>query len=346
MPVETEQKTETSTVKSDTFGLNVVPPAVTEVLKKIREESAGQTNSIIEKEADESAKAGEVKEKTQESQPEKPLETVVEEGKTPAGESYEEIDPKLVSAARTLGWSDEKIEAVASQDISVLEDIARMRTILAEPEPEKKGEEDVTKSEVSKVVLDKDALDSLATAYGADVVDKVIKPLADTLNATIDRLGRTEKSLDGITGRFSEQDERDKQQQNLARFNSANKFFDDQSKDYPELGLFEKMPKESNGKFKMSSPEFKARSQIYEKAEIFRNAGYNSDSALKEAMVWYKGLGGEAKIEQKLVTEINDRKKKFIARPTQKKVDRKELTPNEAAAAIVQEAKRKAGFTG
>ena len=334
MPAE---KKETEVTGTD-MASDKVPDAVNIAIDKVRKESENITSSIIgggDAEVNETQDT-DTDDKVQDDTAVNDKKQV--DDKTPAAEAnseqdaseevYEEIDQRLVDAGRKFGWSDERIEAVASVDIGVLEEIA------AAIENESKE----TKAEADKVEIDQATIDKLSVDY-PEIVDSVLKPLTK-------ELGTLKEQLRTINDKFSVQDQIQEKQRIAEKFYSANRLFDEQVKTFPELGQFKELPKLQNGKINPNSPQFKARAKIYETAEIWEAAGHDWGKAIEQAFVWYGGLSGESKIEQKLINDINENKKLHIARPSHKKVDRKNLTPDEAANMIVQNAMEKAGYKG
>lgn len=344
MPKEkkVEEKTEKVEVETksavETFA---VPAAVTEALDKVRKDSAGKSASVITEEPAKEVGEEEIIESKGEKPKEKPQE-VPPEGEPEGKEYTEEIDPWLVDAAHAAGWSDGEIEKVASDNYDLF-----VRTFTPKVKPaEKEAVPPVGDTKpLSKIKLDAETTQKWVDAYGQDAVDSAIKPMAETLNATIDQLNEVRTGLGKVQGRFTEQDRQTEGQRRVAKLQDANRMFDEESKNYPELGTTEKLPM-TDGKVITSSPEFKTRSEIYGIAEVFHTTGVSWPSALKQAMTWYAGKVGEKRVEQRLITDINKDKKRWVARPDHKKVEREFASPDEAKKAIVGAAKEKAGYVG
>jgi len=309
------------------FGFKI-PDIISQTIAKIRgtkKEDTPESDAEIGKEADDTSSDG-VKDEPVSKEVESP------DSKS-SDEEYieEEIPYHLVTAARRLGWSDDTIVKLAETDISVLEDIAKK----SEPEKEVKQEKPI---EVPIITLDEAVITKYRQDYGDDLVDKIIKPLVDAQNAS-------NKRLNDLQGGIVEQQRASTTNEHIRLFNNFNETLDKASKDYPEFGEVDKMPKDANGSPVNTSPEFKVRSKVYDVAMMFLKNGYPADKAFKEAITWYGGTQGSKRAERTMVTEINDRKKKFSAKPTNKQVKRQYKTTDEAKAGIVQEAMKKAGIT-
>ena len=336
-PAVEKTKTETAETKSavETFA---VPSAVTEALEKVKKDAVGKTSSVFEEPPKEAGEE-EVEKTGSEKPPETPQETSLEGA--PGGEEVsEEIDPRLVDAAHAADLTDEEIERFATNDWNLF-----VKTFTPKVKPVEKevippvGE---TKP-LSKIKLDAETTQKWVDAYGQDAVDSAIKPLAETLNATIDQLNEVRTGLGKVQGRFTEQDKQDEGRRQALKLQDANKVFDEESKNYPELGLTGKMTKTDDGRYATTSAEFRTRSEIYGIAEVFNATGVSWPTSLKQALTWYAGKVGEKRAEQRLIADINKDKKRWVARPDHKKVEREFASPNEAKKAIMQEAYKKAG---
>ena len=173
-----EVKSEESTSDEDTKDEFGVPASVHKVLEEMKSEVKEEPE---EETKEESVETDEDTEESVESETEEEPEEGEEKPEGPPSEDYEEIDPRLVAAARARGWSDEKIVSVAEEDESILEALVdTMETVRRERPVSRKAPVAKTKEAIEKVKLDAEALKDWKEHYGDDVVDKVISPLAET----------------------------------------------------------------------------------------------------------------------------------------------------------------------
>jgi len=308
------------------FGVKI-PDIIAKTIDKIRgakKDVESEPDTVISKDADDTL-SEDVKDKPESKEVESP------EPKSSDDEFIEEEIPShLVTAARRLGWSDATIVKLAETDISVLEDIARK----SEPEKEVKEDKPI---DVPLITLDDEVVKKYRQDYGDDLVDKIIKPLVDAQNAS-------NKRLNEMQGSVVNQQRQSVVDEQVRVFNQFNEILDKASTEYSEFGKVETMPKGANGVPSNTSPEFKVRSKVYEVAMMFLKNGYPVDKAIQEAVTWYGGTQGSKRAERTLVTEINDRKKKFSAKPTNKQVQKTFRNVEEHKSSIVQEAMKTAGI--
>lgn len=316
------------------FGFKI-PDIISKTIAKIKGDSGKpKSYSALEDDKIESKESDEAEKPETKEVDEQKSKEVESPDSEPSGDEIieEEIPYHLVQSARELGWSDETIVKIAENDISILEDVYNK----SKPELKKEVEKEKP-TEIPKVVIEDAVLKKWREDFGDDAVDKVIKPLLDAQN-------KLNEQVNTLQGNLNQQKVAD-QQNNLAKlFNQFNSVLDNLSKDYPEFGTYEKMPKKQDGSPLQDSPEFKVRSKIYDTMNMFLRNGYPEDKAIREAIDWYSGKQGEKRAERKLVTELNDQKKKFSPKPTAKKGTKVYHTVDEKKAGIIAEAKKAAGI--
>jgi len=311
---------------------NIVPASLTEKLNEIKEQAKTEEVDTTDDGSDADA---EVSDKEEAVIPEKTS------SEAEADEEQEQIDPRLVAAARRRGWSDEKIVRIAETDETILEDMANLMDDLTgretPAEPTEKAEKEPEK--ISKVNID-DELEKLSEEYGDDVVTKVIRPLTEKLNANTDVLNEMKGVIDELSqGRKVETD--------AENVRIANKIFDEEAETYPAFGQTKDLPRTANGQYDTRSSAYKEREAVFDTAVMFMAAkGMSFNSAMREALTWYAGKSKSANVESSLIKKLNARKKKFSPRPTRRKGEHKVYaSKDEEKRAVIAEAKKKAGIT-
>ena len=290
-------------------------------------------------ESDEQADEEEQDDKDEEtSQSGEEEEEQIEEKSEPAGkeDEYEDIEPRLIAAGRRRGWSDDKIVKLAEDNPDVLESVADLydtidRSNFTKTQATKPSQEQVqVQEEIAKLqftALDETAIKQLREKHGTEVVDaalEIMKPLSENLKT----VGET---VNKISGTMTQQQRNAHESALQAKCERINQTCDTASKDYPVFGVFRSLPKDSYGNVDVNSKPFKSRMELFDIALAFESRGMEFEKAVDNALDWYKGKYGENKIKQEVVRKLNDRKKKFTARPT-KKHTKKQYADKEALA--------------
>jgi len=241
---------------------------------------------------------------------------------------YEEIDPRLVAAAKRFGWSDEKIIRVAEEDETILEDLANLLDMVTATSSGQQGQKSEEKSAessddvkgVEELKLSDEELRKLKREYG-EAPAKVIAALTEKLNSTIKELNEVKQNVHGVT-------KAEQEREIMTRLEAANRAFDDAAEVFPILGKTSELLT-TDGKYDMSHPSIKARDEIFNVALSFERMGYSFEQAMDEALNWYAGKEGTKQIEEQVVKKLNARKKQFTARPTRKHTERKFASEDE-----------------
>jgi hypothetical protein len=267
--------------------------------------------------------------------------TPADDGTSDADE-FEEIDARLVNAARRFGWSDEKIIRVAEDDETILEDLANLLDRTLEQDRQKKQDTDKLQGEpdtvpaLDKFELSDEELVKLKDSVG-DEGAGLIKGLADRLNIAVDRLNEVQGDVSS-----NKKAEQDRLAQN--RLERANTIFDEMSESFPVFSKSDKLPIMADGTYDRNSLAFKARAEVFAVAEQFSKMGLSFDKAMDEAMTWFAGKQGSKHVENKVVKQLNARKKQFTARPTHKKTEKQFSSKEDEAEHTMSEIFEKLGI--
>jgi len=340
--------------KDDVYGdeESNIPESVLEVLKNGYGESTGneigETESEWNEDVDEGVTGSESSEKDDSSEivesteetldTEKPDEGAEDEGEEQDAET-EPIPQEQVNLARRLGWSDDKIVEVAENNPEILEDMVTLAgRQIQQPQSEQNVAPAATQKQevkgIDKVNLDEEALGKLRESYGDEVVKDVISPLVAGLNTTIDQLNTLRSQVNSV-------EQSTQSQQAKQNFDEANAVFDSLAETFSVFGKTESLPRTATGEYDVSSPAVQERAQVYEVAQAFHAAGRPWSDSLKQAVRWYKGEHAEKALERKIVKDLNNRKKKFSPRPTNKKVKKAFKSREEEGVELVRKAFKK-----
>jgi len=262
--------------------------------EELEEESETEPEEKPEKE-DEEEIEGEEKEKEHQEENEE--------------EEYEDIPERLVSAARRRGYTDEKIIELSERSPEVLEDLASADELIAsvqkaapssttkpEEKPEEKEEPKMEKIDVGVDYLDVD-----------DPTKEVLRQMQETYNKMVDKVNSLGDNVNRHSGRLEDF----QKQSNMAYIEKVDAFFDNAAKDLPGLG------KASN----LSPEQAEMRQNLHDIAAALSASGkYSIVEGLNTAIAAERGKLAENKVRKQVVSELNRRKSKFTARPSQRKM--------------------------
>ena len=248
-------------------------------------------------------------------------------------EDYEEVDVRFVEAARSYGWSDDRIVAYAeAHDDHDLVMLTGMMEGQARP---------VTKDDVTEVPTKEESpyagvLKELETnEVVGDLTKNFLKSLVKDLEAT-------KSQLKIITDGQAEVKQSRQQSEWLGKLRAADEVFDDVSKEFPEIGATKELKRLPDGSLNPSDPAVQVREQLFKIAVSLHNAGASWTSAVKDSLRWYRG-GREDAVEAKVLRKIKDNAKRISPRRESRHQTKKFANEIEEKAAVVNEALRKHG---
>jgi len=231
----------------------------------------------------------------------------------------EPVPQEHITIGRRYSWPDEKIIKMSEEHPDILEEMGRLIGRQTQPTAEQKVVPAATQKqevqELKPIDLSEEVVAKMKESYGDAAVTEAILPLAKGLNETRDALNVLRGSVSGV---------QEANQVNQARreHQEANALFDELTETFEVFGKTEELPRTSDGRYDVNSPAVKARSEVYDVALGFKNAGMSWTESLKQATRWYKGGHVEKSLQRKIVRDINARRKKFSPRPTGKKTVR------------------------
>lgn len=285
-----------------------------EVKEEVKEEpKEEEVNSSGEKEFDKKGFIQKMLDKVSGKSPDKEEEEIKEE-------EGELISQKFITAASELGWDDETIRDFAKDYTDA--DLEEMIPYLAveESQPEKapvKADEKVlqeekpNKEESEELKAMRQELADLKKEFGAVKEDKAAKEQVD-LNRRVDDI------------------------------------FDRAGERFKVFGLTKELPTFPAGPRKgeviPTSPEFKARLDVFAVAAKLMSAGSDVDDAMGTALDWYKGKNLEKDVKRNLVKDLKRNEKKLSAKRMGKEAVKVFEDEDERKANVVREAARKKGI--
>lgn len=232
----------------------------------------------------------------------------------------EDIPDDFSKAANAAGWTDEQVIEYAKNktDAELLELVPHLVPIEDKTvEPEVKPEAKVEPPKEDKEV------DSL--------IEKLLPKLQEKLG--IDKTEATKL----ITELKTERENSDF----IRTMKITDEMMDTFSKEFSELGLKKDMPVfpagSSKGQLIPTSPQFKARSELYGFAVPFLKEGQSIDEAMTNALYTYKGKHGMVKIERDIIKDLKNHEKRLSGSRTAKEVKKTYSNDREEGIATIRD---------
>ncbi|KKK90161.1 hypothetical protein LCGC14_2725850, partial [marine sediment metagenome] len=178
------------------------------------------------------------------------------------------IPEEFIKAAKATGWSDEDIAEFASEytDEELKEQIAFLEEETQEQAKELEKEAETSETETSKLTKNAD-------------VQELVKQIKAEVTA----------EFEAKFGKITEQDEQRQAQDTLDRVSRS---FDAASKEFEVFGKTDELPRfpagQRKGQLIPTSPQFKARSEVYDTANLLMSAGQSTEDAMEIALSAYK----------------------------------------------------------
>jgi len=200
-----------------------------------------------------------------------------------------DIPNAFTEVALKDGWSQKDIEGFAADYSDA--DLLEMIPLLAESEPVETGTTE-PKTETSKTEV----------RVENSQEDEKIKSLLDRIAA-----------LEKTQGTIKEQTEK-QEVANLGR--RVSQIFDDASKEFEVFGTTETLPKFPNGKFVSTSPQLKARNEVWGLASILYNAGMDIDNAMSVSLDAYKGKNLATNVKRNVIKDLKKNEQRLSGKRT------------------------------
>lgn len=217
-----------------------------------------------------------------------------------AADEGDDIPDEFVEAARKMNWSDEDTTSFASgmkQDkngnwIASDDDVPLSDEQLREMIPSLLGE-DLAKAEETSDKVD----------VKPETTEKTVEDSQD--GDELEQLRKDIAALKEAQG-ISEEQARERE---AANFNSeADKLFDKASEEFEVFGKTEDLPRfPHNGEIIPTSPQMKARLEVYSNAMLLKEAGMSGKAALDYSLNAYKGANLKIETKRSVIKELKKR---------------------------------------
>lgn len=141
--------------------------------------------------------------------------------------------------------------------------------------------------------------------------DKTDDKKNETSTKDADRIKSLEEKILTLENRLSAEDKTKEKNMVAEQVRFANDFFDGLSDDV--FGKTEDLKRFPDGRFVPTSPEYKARSQVWDDAALLSAAGVPFDRALKKAYNAYRGENLEKDATRKVIKDLRKNEKRLSA---------------------------------
>jgi len=225
------------------------------------------------------------------------------------------IPSDFEEAARNAGWSDEDIVDFASEYSD--EELQEMITAL-------NGEDTGIEPDVDS--------------------DKVVEPKPkekqDTNSQEDDALQKALARIEALEKAQAKTSEVDEQEAFQGRIQSASQLFDKLGeKEMPILGKTESIPRFPDGRPIPTSPVMKARSEIFNLAEVLYGQGMDFDDAMSISLNAYKGKNLAADVKREFIKDLKKHETKLGGKRTTHESNNVALSGPD----VIREVARRAG---
>jgi len=140
------------------------------------------------------------------------------------------------------------------------------------------------------------------------------------------------EALEKAQGKSQEEDEK---QELIGFIRTASQAFDEASKEFEVFGKTEDLPKFPDGRLIHTSPQLKARNEVFDLANQLRATGMGSDDALSVSLNAYKGKNLKKDVKRNLIKDLKGKEKRLSGKRTSHESGTKEMTGPEVIKAIL-----------
>lgn len=144
--------------------------------------------------------------------------------------------------------------------------------------------------------------------------DDVQKPQKDEISQDDESTKKLQARIDALEQRLGEKDRQTEEQKFAGVVHRANQILDDASKEFEILGMTEKLPKFPDGRIVPSSPQVKARNEIWGLAYTLYNGGMGIDDAMKISLNAYKGKNLVADVKRNVIKDLKKNEQRLSAK--------------------------------
>ncbi len=252
-------------------------------------------------------------------------------------------DADDVTGIDVLGYDAEMVQKLNDIDPNIAKDI---RALLERENVDKSSADDDSPvpEKIEKVEIEGGINEEQLAALEEE--NPAMAAIIRNLDTTIERLST---SLNSVTEDEANRAVEAENKEHYRNFCDTNKKLDGMSKDFPILGMYDKLPLNADGVPDDRNRSVAVRAKIWGEANALHNTGMfgSFEESLEKAVVLYQGKNGENLAMRKVSKELRDQERKMTSRPSKNKTKQKEAKPgsDEFKKKIVSDALKKAEVT-
>jgi len=200
------------------------------------------------------------------------------------------VPDEFTKAALLGGWSGEDVDEFA-KDYSEEELIEMIPALIGEDSEESDETSDTEETQETKETEGNDSQDD-------EQVQKLLQ-----------RIEALEKAQD-------EAQEESKDQEIVNLVNRASQIFDEASKEFEVFGKTDKLSKFPDGRIITTSPQMKARNEVWEVARQLHNSGMDFEAAMSTSLNAYKGRNLVKDVKRSVIKDLKKSEKRLSGKRT------------------------------
>jgi hypothetical protein len=218
------------------------------------------------------------------------------------------IPDDFTKAALDSGWSSEDIKDFA-KDYSEDELKEMIPTLIGEDSEESEETLDTLEAETEET-KDEDSQD-----------DEQVKKLLERIEA-----------LEKAQGKSQEETEK---QEFINLVYKASQTFDEMSKEFEVFGKTEELPMFPDGRLVLTSPQMKARSEVFDLAHTLKGTGMDFDTAMSVSLNAFKGKNLTKDVKRNLIKDLKTKEKRLSGKRTSHESGTKEMSGPDVIRAVL-----------
>jgi hypothetical protein len=219
------------------------------------------------------------------------------------------IPDDFTKAALIQGWSSEDVKGFA-KDYTEAELKEMIPALLSEDSDESDETSDTLEEEETEEQKDEDSQE-----------DEKTKKLLERIEA-----------LEKAQGKSHEEDQK---QEFIGFIRTASQAFDEASKEFEVFGQTKDLPKFPDGRLIHTSPQMKARDEVFDLACQLQGTGMDFDNALSVSLNAFKGKNLTKDVKRNLIKDLKGKEKRLSGKRTSHESGTKEMTGPEVIRAIL-----------
>jgi len=219
------------------------------------------------------------------------------------------VPDDFTKAALIQGWSSEDVNEFA-KDYTEAELKEMIPALLGEDTDESDETSDTLEEEETEATKDEDSQE-----------DEKTKKLLERIEA-----------LEKAQGKSHEED---KKQEFVGFIRTASQTFDEASKEFEVFGQTKDLPKFPDGRLIHTSPQMKARDEVFDLACQLHGTGMDFDNALSVSLNAYKGKNLTKDVKRNLIKDLKGKEKRLSGKRTSHESGTKEMSGPEVIRAIL-----------